>query len=166
MEHKESSRRRRAFTLIEVLAVLVILAVVCGVGTLFVGSVIRGFGFARDSAAIAQKAQLALGRLSHEFARIRSIDASSTANSISYTADFSSASEAVTEGHTVALDGAAVTYDGAHLADCVDAFELRYYAADGSTEVSPPAARLIEVSITFQWGEGATKTFTTRTAVP
>lgn len=166
MESRMTPGTRQGFTLIEVVAVLVILAIVGGIGTLLIGNVVEGFGFVRDSAAIAQKAQLALGRLTYEFARITSIDPSSDADSIAYTADLSTMSDVVTESHSVAIDGQRVTYDGAELADGVEAMELHYYAADGGTEVSPAAARLIEVGLMFRWGSGATKTFTTRAAVP
>ena len=162
----QSGGRRQGFTLIEVLAALIVLAIVVGIGTLFIENVVKGYGLARSYTQIAQKAQTALMRLAGDFCRIRSIDSSSGAAAITYTADFSTEAASVTETHTVSLDTAALLYDEDVLIDRVNSFALAYYAADGHTEVGPSAARLVQVTLDVAGAGGVTCRFSTRIAVP
>lgn len=59
-------KRQRGFTLIEVIAVLVLAAMLAAVAGAGLTSIARGYLMARESTAMAQKAQLALTRLSSE----------------------------------------------------------------------------------------------------
>jgi prepilin-type N-terminal cleavage/methylation domain-containing protein len=166
---KPAFHRAKGFALIEVVAGLVVLAVVVGIGTLFIENIVKGYCFAQSHAHLAQKGQIAIMRLVGDFCRIQSIDASSAANNITYTADFSSEGAAAVESHTVAvgvLDPATVLYDGDILIDRVNAFTLAYYAADGQTEVGPASARLVQVTLDCAGAGGTTTRFSTRVAVP
>ena len=160
--------RTRGFTLIEVVASLVVLAVVVGIGTLFVENVVRGYGFAQSHAQLSQKGQNALMRLVGDFCRIQNVDASSGANTITYTADFSSESVAVVEVHTVTVgsDPTTLLYDGDVLIDRVSAFALSYYAADGMTQVGPSSARLIQIGLDLAGSGGTISHLSTRVALP
>lgn len=162
----QSDGRRRGFTLIEVVAGLVVLAIVVGIGTLFIENVVKAYGIARSYTQIAQKTQAALMRLAGDFNRIRSIDSSSGSAAITYTADFSTESTSVTESHTVRFDAAALLYDDDALIDRVSSFALAYYAADGHTAVGPSAARLVEVTLDVAGAGDATCRFSTRIAIP
>jgi prepilin-type N-terminal cleavage/methylation domain-containing protein len=166
---KPAFHKTKGFTLIEVVASLVVLAVVVGIGTLFLENVVKGYGFAQSHAHLAQKGQTAIMRLVGDFCRIQSIDASSGANTITYTADFSSEGTVATEFHTVAvgvLDPTTLLYDGDVLIDRVSAFALRYYAADGQTEVGPSVSRLVQVTLELEGAGGTTSRFSTRVALP
>ena len=163
------SHKTKGFTLIEVVASLVVLGVVVGIGTLFLENVVKGYGFAQSHAHLAQKGQNALMRLVGDLCRIQSIDASSGANTITYTADFSLDGVAAVESHTVTVgvsDPTTLLYDGDVLIDRVSAFALSYYAADGQAEVGPAAARLIQVTLDLAGAGGTTSRFSTRVAVP
>ena len=166
---KPAFHSTKGLTLIEVVASLVVLAVVVGIGTLFIENVVKGYDFAQSHAHLAQKGQAALMRLVGDFCRIQSIDASSGANSITYTADFSSEGAAAVESHTVAvgvLDPTTLLYDGDVLIGRVNAFALSYYAADGQTEVGPALARLVQVTLDCAGFGGTTCRFSTRVAIP
>jgi prepilin-type N-terminal cleavage/methylation domain-containing protein len=161
--------KTNGFTLIEVVASLVILAVVVGIGTLFLENVVKGYGFARSHAHLAQKGQTALMRLVGDFCRIQGIDASSGANTITYTADFSSEGAIAVESHTITVgvsDPTTLLYDGDVLIDRVSTFALKYYAADGQTEVGPALARLVQITLDCAGAGGTTTRFSTRVAVP
>jgi prepilin-type N-terminal cleavage/methylation domain-containing protein len=165
----KKDRRNGGFTLIEVVATLIVVAIVAGIGTLFIENVVKGYGFARSHGQLAQKAQATLLRLTDDFRRIRAVDASSGANQITYSADFSTAAATVFETHTVAIspdDSTLLMYDSDVLVDQLNSFALKYFAADGQTEVSPTTARLIQVTIVFAGAGGTTCQFSTRVALP
>ncbi|MDF1615444.1 prepilin-type N-terminal cleavage/methylation domain-containing protein [Desulfurivibrio dismutans] len=60
------NRRQCGFTLIEVIAVLVLAAMLAAIAGAGLTAIARGYLMARESTAMAQKAQLALTRLSSE----------------------------------------------------------------------------------------------------
>jgi prepilin-type N-terminal cleavage/methylation domain-containing protein len=75
-------KRESGFTLIEIIVTLVlvgILATVAGVGIV---SAVKGYMLAKNNAAIAGKAQVALARMTREFMELRDVSAANTSSMI------------------------------------------------------------------------------------
>jgi len=68
-------RRDSGFTLIEVIASLVLFGIIALVAGMGIVSFAKGYVFTRDSTHMAQKAQLAMARLNREFMEITNIAA-------------------------------------------------------------------------------------------
>lgn len=58
--------RQEGFTLIEVIAVLIIVSILAAFAGLGIVSAVQGYMFSKDTAAISEKAQLALARINRE----------------------------------------------------------------------------------------------------
>ena len=65
---------RRGFTLIEVISVLVLMGIVFSVAGMGIVTGVQGYLLARENAVVAQKAQLALSRLTRELQDAYSYD--------------------------------------------------------------------------------------------
>jgi prepilin-type N-terminal cleavage/methylation domain-containing protein len=77
---------RAGFTLIELIASILIIGIIAGIGSLAIPMYAKGYLFVRNNQAIGQKAQIALVRLGRELADLQSITATSTSpTSITYT---------------------------------------------------------------------------------
>ncbi|WP_028320831.1 type II secretion system protein [Desulfatiglans anilini] len=112
--------KKGGFTLVEVIAVLLIVGILVGTGGWAVVQGVQGFLMARDSAVLTQKAQLALTRLTNEF-RI-CYDCFGNAGGISLPFTFNTSRG----GRTLDLSGGRLTIDGDDLIDEVSAFALAY----------------------------------------
>lgn len=156
------------FSLIEMIAVLVLLGIM-GVGAGFgISNIVDGFFLSRDAAATAGKGQLAMLRLSREFRVIKSVTAAS-ATSIQFVAKHGD-TDAEDEGYTVTQSGATITMnDGATtdiLADQVNSLALAYYDSyNGAAQTTwATSRRVIQVTITLNGPNNTTQAFTTRVA--
>jgi len=75
----------RGFTLIEIIATVVLVGVLSSVAILFTGNVLNGFTTVKNNSTAALKAQMALNRISLELKDLSSLDFPSlTAASITY----------------------------------------------------------------------------------
>lgn len=137
------------FTLIEVVAVLVLIGVLAVSTVVSLLPMAEGFVLARRNADAARKAQHAMGRITGEFTTITNV-LSGTGNAITY--DFLEASGGafLPRRRTLARSGPALLLDGIALSDDVGHFELRYYD-DSDPSATPRSSwvggtsRLIEV---------------------
>lgn len=156
------------FSLIELIAVLVLLGIMGAGAGLGIANIVDGFLLSRAAAATAGKGQLALLRLSREFRVIKSVSAAS-ATSIQFTAKHGD-TDAEDQIYTVTQSGATITMnDGATtdvLVDQVSALSLAYYDTyTGAAQTTwSPARRVIQVTITLNGPNNTTQSFTTRVA--
>ncbi len=138
---------KKGFTLIEIIAVLLLVSLLVLASTLALLPLVNGFAQARVNTDAAQKSFLALSRLAFEFTTITEI-ISSGPYSITY--DFMTPA-----GDTVrrvvawnGQSGAPLTLDNVPLSDDVHSFELRYYsepAAVATSQWIQDSSRLIEI---------------------
>ena len=145
-----SLRGRKAFTLIEMIVVIIILGIIGGLAGMGVSSLAEGFIIARDAAGTTEKAQMAIGRLVKEFSAIRTISEtpSPTANSITYTRSDGTS-------RTVDLNGANLRLQGQTLTDQVGNFQLSYcndYSSSCATSYSATNTAIIEIVLTMRGG--------------
>lgn len=136
----------KGFSLLEVIAVLLLLGVLALSATISMLPITEGLFQARENAQSAQKTQFAMIRMVREFTTITNV-AASDARSITY--DFLDPSGASFR-HSLAWAGNAgdpLLLENVPLSDDVGAFELRYYAAPGSAAEAAWGAdmRIIEV---------------------
>lgn len=75
---------RRGFTLIEMIAALVIMGMIALFGTNMLTNAVRGYTAARNADEVAQKAQLALQRMTIEFSALDPLLASGYATNLTY----------------------------------------------------------------------------------
>jgi prepilin-type N-terminal cleavage/methylation domain-containing protein len=157
------ARRQRGFTLIEIIAALVLMGILAATVFGFMGQAVRGFFIARDALEITQKAQVALNRMRIELTYlVRTPAPSGNSTSISYTADFSG----TLENNAFAYDagGNRITWNTATLVDDVGGLTFAYYDEPGGTASSSfqSTTKLIGITLVMQDSDGNTATFTTR----
>ena len=155
---RKTSIQEDGFTLVEIIASLVVVAIIGVVAAMGITRTTQGFIFARESVATAQKGQMALARLTKEFMGISAINASA-ADSLS----FSSFRGGVAGDHSVALNGADLELDGDVLTDQVVNFSLAWYESEDDTV--PQAAwdnnqSLVEITLTLNGPDNIPATFT------
>ena len=129
-------------------------------------TLVEGYVFSRDNAGTAADAQVAMARLSKEFAVINAVTASGR-TAITYSGYRASGA---LESHTVSWSGAAgapLLLDGDILAEDVTVFRLDYFDAfDSETAESSwnAATRIIGVTLTVSGAQSTGSTFTSRIA--
>ncbi|MFH1005945.1 MAG: prepilin-type N-terminal cleavage/methylation domain-containing protein [Candidatus Latescibacterota bacterium] len=129
-------RTNSGFTLIEVIVVLILVGVLSAITGMGIVTGLQGYLFARENAPTAQKAQLAMARMSRELVEISGVTAV-TANSIVFqnlTGDRALALVGTTDKVIKVIDGTTPpTADtGDVLVDKVGSFTLSYKKADGN----------------------------------
>jgi prepilin-type N-terminal cleavage/methylation domain-containing protein len=130
--HHSGIKGERGFTLVEIVVVLILVGIMTALGGFGIVQAVQGYLFTRDNAAITQKAQVAMSRISREIVEMNGF----TADATSTTLPFRNVRRNVTIGLddgalNVAQEGDALS-DGDLLVDGVDEFELTYY--EGTTE--------------------------------
>lgn len=165
------------FTLIEVIVALVLLGLLAGLGLQGVESILRGYILGRENAAVAQKAQIALNRMTIELNFLDTTQAvSGSANSLTYWADYNNDGVA-DEQHTISLSGNQVTF--AHggtayvLTDDVNSANglvFSYFSSyNGAAQATYSASTpLVGIALTMHgsdWDAGVTRSFVTRVLV-
>lgn len=149
----------KGFSLIEIIAVMVLMGFLGAFASMGVAQFTKGFLFATENAAIAGKGEVAMLRILKEFVVISAVT-TGNATSITYT------NPRAGSPHTVSLVGADLTLDGDVLADKVSAFSLSYYPSYSGTATATwqASTTLIEFSLTLSGTQGNTSTFTSRVA--
>lgn len=175
-------KKEQGFSLVEMISVLIILGLVGAAGTMGFTEAVRGFIFAEDTINIADKAKVAIDRMSLELTHIAynpppshalhdasvSITgfevSSSSQNSITFNTDYGQ----LRGGDTnidLALTNGQLTLDNEVLCDNVTGFTLSYLdSADppvASSTFTPLTTRSIEVTLIVQDINNNDITFTT-----
>ena len=158
---------KKGFSLIELVAVLLLIGVLLLSATVSLVPLADAFLQTRTHADTAQKARLALARLTREFITITNVAAGSS-SSITY--DFLDPAGA-SHRHTLSWSGTPgdpLLLEGVALSDDIASFELRYHQGVGG--VGQPAwftgANVMEIVLrTLVAGEGYTNSLTPRNLV-
>jgi prepilin-type N-terminal cleavage/methylation domain-containing protein len=118
-------KKESGFTLLEIILALVIFSIIVAVAGLGIVTGAKGYVFARQNAHSAQKAQMALARITRELQELYNITACS-GSSVSV--------ESCAGECTIALDSPNNTLllDGDILIDGINGFALTFYKGDGS----------------------------------
>ena len=156
---------KTGFTLVELVTVILIAAILSTIAGMGLVQIANGYVFARENAAAAQKAQVALARLVRELSSIKAIT-SATAASLTYQRE-NDATHLI-ETHILSWAGAdqPITLDGDALVDKVNSFGLTYhntYPAIASAYSS--ATSVIEFSFTLKGYNDTPLTFVERVAI-
>lgn len=164
----------KGFTLIELIVTLILAGIIIAAVGIGIVHVMQGFLFTKENAAVLQKGQMAISRISLELKRAASISNASTATSISfdsYTDTGGSMPTVVTQ--VIRLNGDKVEFVGSSgnpniLTDRAAAgngLSFRYYERHNDPEAnqcSPGSARIITITLRLTAADGVIKTFTAR----
>jgi prepilin-type N-terminal cleavage/methylation domain-containing protein len=151
----------RGLTLIELIAVLVLGGIILAVAGMGTAKVAEGFLAARDNAATALKAQVALTRLEKEMYIITGVT-SGTSQSLIYKNNKGGGEWS----HTLSYANGNLLLDGDVLADKVHSFSLKYgndHAAVSATSWDS-SKKIIEATLTLSGAFGVNSAFTIRVA--
>jgi prepilin-type N-terminal cleavage/methylation domain-containing protein len=163
----------KGFTLIEIIASLVILVVVGALVIITTIKITQGFIFTKMNAETSQKGHIALGRLTKEFTNIISVNSSVP---VPASINFDSRNYitgALQTGRSVSFVGSTIELNGHILVDNVSDFVLTYYDDYGSSGLPswPPSwnnpatihtAKEIEIELKLSGANNTVSIFTTR----
>jgi prepilin-type N-terminal cleavage/methylation domain-containing protein len=162
-----ATNHEKGFTLIEVIVTLVLMGIMASLAGMWIVSVANGYVFAKMNASTAQKAQLALTRLTIEFQAIQSVDTGNTnGTQIKYSRP-SAASSAVLVTVKRSVSGTELLLNDTPLIDGVSAFTLNYCNDDLTTCSASSwssSSRIIEITLTLKGADDIQSTFTRRIA--
>ncbi len=156
------SRGESGFTLIEMIAAIVIGAVILAVAGMWIVNVTNGYLLTRQSTTAAFKVQAATLRLEKEFHIITAVS-SGSATRLDYTNDRGG----TPSSHTLAFSGppgSTIQLDGKTLLDDVSGFKLTYSSAYNGpfTTGWTPGDKVINLAFTISGFGGAQNTFSVR----
>lgn len=146
--------KEAGFTLIEVVVTLIIAGILASIAGMGIVQGAKGYVFASENAAMTQKAELAMARMSLELRDISDVkEFADTPATITYIRNSSD--------HTIAFGNDQVTIDSKVLVDKVVNFKLTYYyKSDGDsqlTETDDPVNNMIariDIELILQHTDG------------
>ncbi len=145
-------KNESGFTLIEMIAVLVLVGIVAVIVAMSIVTGIHGYIFARDMAPISQKANLAMSRITRELMEI-SIVKSSASNSISFSDSYGGlrAIAFIPTLNQIRINNASAVpptdTTGDILIDNVNSFTLTYYNGTNPWSCCDDAKSLSSITI-------------------
>ena len=154
---------QKGFTLIETIAVLILVGIIVVFAGMGITSVIQGYLLTKMNAETTQKGQVTLTRLVKEFTVISSVDSgASSATSITFT----SYKQGVAGTHVVSWVGDNLLLDGDILTDHVSGFDLGYYDSYNGTKQSTwtSTRKMIEITLSIRGANDVISVFTDRVA--
>ena len=167
-------QNQKGFTLVEIIAALVVLGLLAVLGGFGLGQAINGYVLARDNSHLSQKAQAALDRLGVEFSHIifdshhhRYNIHAGHGDRLTYTANFGGNDET----HRIRQVGNEVRLDNIPLVDQVaanDGFDLIFLDSNGDSVgngASDQRVRMIGINLTMTGSSGPPRRFSTRVAL-
>lgn len=151
----------KGFTLLEVIAVMILIGVIATAVVLGYVQVMKGMVFTKMNVATIQKGQIGMTKLVKEFSNIN-ISSITAASETSIT--FTSVKNGVSGTHTVTFTGNAITYDGNIVTDQVATFLLKYYDSYESTAQSTwqSSRRIIEITLNLKGADDVLSEFKAR----
>jgi prepilin-type N-terminal cleavage/methylation domain-containing protein len=159
---RRAKKKKTGFTLIEMIVTLVLVGIIAALAGMWIVSVTNGYIQARASAETAQKAQLALARLTKEFSAIQSVN-SASGSQITYTRPDKNLSPVTAN---VSLNGSLLQIGNNTLANNVSSFTLRYcndnFPNPTCTSSWSTDSKVIEIELEFSVTEDINTTFTKR----
>jgi len=160
-------RNNKGFTLIEIIAVLVLTGMLTAIAGLGLAQMAKSFIFAKESRDTLQKGQVAMLRILKELVNARSSSITGSSDtSITFLTEHSSGPQTYTlslNGFNLEVQSGAGTFI---LTDDVNSFDLNYYSTyNGASFNSWQAdSRIIEVALVLDGAEGTTSSFSVRVA--
>lgn len=163
---------RQGFTLIEIIASLIILGLIALFGTSMLSNAVQGYTAARNADEVAQKAQMALQRMTIEFSTIAPSQTTGAATTITYVARF----DGTTETHVISQSGNQILYtQGGTAYPLLDgvapgSLQFRYYTSYSAAAATSSSAATSIIGITFNMvGDdstvGMSQTYSTRVTI-
>lgn len=167
--------KAKGFTLIETVAVLLIVGVIAAVAGVGIVSGVRGFVQAREASTMAMEAQLAFDRITREVLELVDVPADSTATRLVVrnvgaggAGQFDRSIEYVANAREIRIaNGAQGAQNGDTLINNVTAFSLTYWQEDDSSATwsagtDPRLLSGVDVTFTLAAPGGTTRTFSNR----
>ena len=164
----------KGFTLIELIVTLILAGIIVAAVGMGIVHIVQGFLFTKENAAVLQKGQMAISRISLELKRAAGVSNASTATSISFD------SYADTGGPTptlvtqvIRLNGDKVEFVGSlgnlniltDRAAAGNGLSFRYYERHNDPEANqcdPKEAKIIVITLRLAAADGVIKAFTDR----
>ncbi|MCF8026526.1 MAG: prepilin-type N-terminal cleavage/methylation domain-containing protein [Desulfobacteraceae bacterium] len=171
---QKAGKNEQGFTLIEIIAVIVLVGVISAVLGMAIVQGVKSYVFGRTNVAISQKAQLALARMDRELRALTDIDTNSDGTCIRYKRE-----TAAPEFRTIGIQADSVRINvidgsdapcpsagdpGSLLLDNVSSFTLQYEDDAGNLLANPPTLlenlRAIHIELTVsRIDSGRTESF-------
>lgn len=164
----------KGFTLIELIVTLILAGIIVAAVGMGIVHIVQGFLFTKENAAVLQKGQIALSRISLELKRAAGVSNASTATSISFDSYADKGGPTPTlVTQVIRLNGDKVEFVGSlgnlniltDRAAAGNGLSFRYYERHNDPEANqcdPKEAKIIVITLRLAAADGVIKAFTDR----